>query len=440
LFGGIVLQQPWAIVLILIVPMPSFTQTLLEQLDRPYAAFYETAGFSYSSHDAKSLRSMLEHDRDQQLFACQNEEKRLKGQLESAQDGLKELNAASAHDTLPAADARSKLHSRISALQQVLKEKGRECKHTIPSSFETQLAKVHVLRAWPRQREHNIRILEMGNARLRKHGDVDDIGFRKLVEGQEKDVATGQQALRQLSATGQLPAEIQDSAVRNYVQDLGTRLARNSDLKVPLEVRVFDNADTSSIALPGGFLFLTSGLLRACETESELAGVMSQQIAHIAARHATRASKRWMFSKLLVPVTQVATGLLTGGVTNAGAYYGMNYGFQGLGMLVDRTVAGSNEKAQREADQLGIQYAWKAGFDPKGFIAFLDNVSRDAGSERSQTFLATKVPLGERLVDAFTEIQLLPPKENYTVDSPEFRIVKSRLQSVISGTEGRRQR
>jgi predicted Zn-dependent protease len=234
-----------------------------------------------------------------------------------------------------------------------------------------------------------------------------------------------------------LPAEIQDAAIRNYVQDLASRIARNSDLKIPLEVRVFDNADTSSIALPGGFLFLTSGLLLACDTEYELAGVMSQQVAHIAARHATRASKRWMFSKILVPVTQVATGLLTGGVSNAGAYYGMSYGFQGLGMLVDRTVAGSNERAQKEADQLGIQYAWKAGFDPTGFVAFLDNVSRDAGSERSQSFLETKVPLGERLVDAFTEIQLLPPKENYTVDSADFRIAKSRLQSVISGSEGR---
>jgi hypothetical protein len=423
------------------IPLLSPAQTIRDQIDRPYVAFFEKADPSFSQHDIRSLQSTLEREKDQRVLACQNEQKHLKTELESARAGLNSLNGSSAHDTLPASSARARLHAQISALEKLIRDKDRECSQTLPSTFEAELAKVHLLDSWPQQREHNIRVLETGNPRRRKHGDVDDIGYRKLAEGQDKDVDIGRQALRQMTSTGQLPAEIQDDALRGYVQDLAARIAKNSDLKIPLQVRVLENPDANSIALPGGILLVSSGLVLACATESELAAVLSQQIAHIAARHATRASKRWMFSKILVPVTQVATGLLTGGVSNAGAYYGMNYGFQGLGMLVDRTVASSNGKAQIEADQLGIQYLWNAGFDPKGFVAFLDTMTRDKNLSHSQSFLLTKPPLGERLVAAFSEIQLLPPKENYIVDSAEFQNIKRRLQSgIIGASEVRQQR
>ena len=267
-----------------------------------------------------------------------------------------------------------------------------------------------------------------GRARERKHGDVEDIGYRLLVDDQEKDISVGEQAARQMGSSKLMPAEIQDSRVRTYVETLAERIAKNSDLKLPLHVTVLDSPEISSIALPGGFLFLTSGLVLACETESQLAGVISQQVAHIAARHGTRNTKRSVISRFLVPASQVATGLFTGGVSNAGAYYGMSYGFQGLQVLVDRTVTSSTGKAQREADQLGIQYAWKAGFDPKGFIAFLDSIAREDHHPGMDSFLLTKPSLGERLLDAFTEIEYLQPRANYIVDSEEFRKAKEPIR------------
>src|SRR5204863_950026 len=111
-----------------------------------------------------------------------------------------------------------------------------------------------------------------------------------------------------------------------------------------------------------------------------------------------------------------------------GAIYGLDYGFQGLGILTDRTLASSNVKAQKEADQLGIQYAWKAGFDPMGMVAFLDSIAKGQDFSRSDHLLFMKRPLGDRLLDAFTEIQYLPIKENYVRDSVEFRIAKERLR------------
>lgn len=407
----------------LFIPLHAAGQTSIN-LDRPYSALYDLSDPQVRSDEVKSLRSMIERARDEHTNTCKREEKTLRTQLNAARNDLKDLNKSSSRDDTITADSRSHLHTQISALEQVLLEKQRECKHTIPSTFEIQLSKVHLLERWPERRRQNVDEIEKGLARHRKHGDIDDIGYRKLADDQEKDITIGEQAMRQLSSSRFGAAEVQDPVVRRYFQELSAKIAKNSDLKVPLHVTVVDSPEINAAGFPGGFLVVTSGLLAACETESELAAVIAQQIAHIAARHGSRASKRSVIAKLFVPAAQITTGLFTGGVSSAGAYYGMDYGFQSIGMLVDRTLVGSNAKAQQEADQLGIQYAWKAGFDPKGFISFLETVAKRTDHSQTQRFLFTKPPLGERLIDAFTEIQFLPPKANYVVDSPDFQFVK----------------
>jgi predicted Zn-dependent protease len=130
---------------------------------------------------------------------------------------------------------------------------------------------------------------------------------------------------------------------------------------------------------------------------------------------------------MFVPAAEITTGLLTGGVSNAGVYYGMNYGFQGLGVLVDRTLIASNNRGQKEADQLGIQYAWNAGFDPKGFISFLDTLAKDDEYSKTEAFFITKPALEERILDSYTELQYLLSRQTLTVDSEEFRMIKERL-------------
>jgi predicted Zn-dependent protease len=397
-----------------------------EQLERPYVALFDFADPNYSSHDVKSLRSEIEREQEEQTRACETEQSRLRTELKSSRTGLKNLNS-SPIDSAGAAAIRSKLHSDISTIELTLRDKKRECEHAIPARFEITRAKMRILERWPDERERTLQRISQGHARERKHGDIDDIGYRKLTENQEKDIAVGQQAVRQMSSSKLMPAEVQSPLVRQYIQRLGTRIAQKSDLKVPLHVTLLDSAEISSIGLPGGFLFVTSGLIRACDTESELAGVMSQQIAHIAARHATRTSKRSFIGKMVVPVAEVTTGLLTGGVGNAGMYYGMNYGFQGLGVLVDRTLMASNNKGQKEADQLGIQYAWNAGFDPKGFISFLDTLAKDDEYSKTEAFFMTKPALKERILDSYTELQYLLSERRLTVDSEEFRVIKERL-------------
>jgi hypothetical protein len=406
--------------------------TAEEQLGRPHVALFDTFGLPSPPRDVKLLRPTIDGEKKQDVEKCRQEKERLYAQIESVRRGLKVLNGTAPRDTATMSASRESLHRNITALEQALRDKKRECEHTIPATYELKSAKVRLLEQWPKRRQETIRKIEAGRARERKHGDVDDIGYRKLVEEQEKDVTVGQQAVRQLTSSKITPTEVQDSTARQYIQDLASNIAGNSDLRIPVHTTLLDSAEVNAIGLPGGFLLVTSGLLLATQTEAELAGVLSQQIAHIAARHATRTSKRSIIARMFVPAAQVATGLFTGGVSNAGVYYGMNYGFQGMGVLVDRGLVSSNADAQLEADQLGIQYAWKAGFDPKGFVAFLDSIGKTNEYSKTESFVMTKPSLDERLLDAFTEIQYLPPKETYRHDSPEFRRAKEAIRAVYN--------
>jgi len=418
-------MREWVCAICLGILAPLYA--IAQETDRPDAALFDTSNLRSSQQEARQLRSTIEKEKKQQVDKCESDEKRLRAQLDSARHGLKTLNDAAPRDNRDMALSRDRFHNDIAALEQNLRDKTRECEHIIPAEFEIKLTKAHLLERWPDRRAHTIRKIEEGRARERKHGDVDDIGYRKLVDDQEKDIAIGQQAVRQMTLSKLGPVEVADPVIRQYVQNLAEAIVRNSDLRTPLHVTVLESPEINAIGLPGGFLLITSGLLLASQSEAELAGIISQQIAHIAARHATRTSKRSIISKMFVPSAQVATGLLTGGVSNAGVYYGMNYGFQGMGLLVDRALASFNSSAQKEADQLGIQYAWKAGFDPKGFIMFLDSMAKEKQFSKTDGFFLTKPSLEERLLDAFTEIQYLPPKEHYIVDSPEFQKVKQRL-------------
>jgi predicted Zn-dependent protease len=187
---------------------------------------------------------------------------------------------------------------------------------------------------------------------------------------------------------------------------------------------VLDSRELKAFALPGGYLYVTSGVLGAAQTESELAGVLAREIARIAARHATRRTRMSFLPKLFVPAAQIVAGLFTGGPANPAAYYGVGYGVDGLGGLLGRALNGTDAKFQREADQLGIQYAWKAGYDPTGFVAFLDSIS----SVRAEGLLTEEPPLPERLLEMFSELSYLPQQKSSIPASEEFDSLKQRIK------------
>jgi peptidase M48-like protein len=394
-------------------------------LDQPFVELLEwEVPEDYSPADIRELRSRVEKERDDKLEALKKTEEDWKKKLAADRDELEGLNKLSSTDTEESSRRRSELHIEIAALERGIREKNLEYEQTLPRDYELRLTKLWLAEHWPERRADILQKIRHGQGRDRRHGDAEDIGYRKLVKDPEEDIETGEQAARQMVAGGWLPFELQDNEVQAYVRQIAARIAANSDLKVPLRVTVLDSAEPRAIALPGGFLYVTSGVIRSAQSESELAGVLSREIARIAARHGTRVTKTSFISRLFVPVTQIATGIFTGGGMNPAAYYGINYGVEGISGLVGRVLNGSNEQFQAEADQLGVQYAWKAGYDPRGFIAFLDSTAVKPGHK----FLSDEPRLRERLLKMFSEIQYLPRQKAPAYDSGEFERIRQRVR------------
>jgi hypothetical protein len=387
--------------------------------NQPFVNLLQPQQEAYRPDTLKELRAGIERERDDRLEEIRNTEKRWKEKLEADRRELEFLNKSSSADAEDVARRRSSLHIEIAALERGIRDKVQEREHTIPATYQLRLSKLWLAEHWPDRRDEILEEIEEGRARRRKHGDIDDIGYRLLASDSEKDIPVGEQASRQMIAGGWLPSPLHHEEVQTYVRHLASKLAASSDLKIPLHVTVLDSQELKAVALPGGFVYITTGVIRAAQTESELAGVLSREIARIAARHATRTSKAAWISRFFVPVTQIVAGVFTGGTANAGAYYGIGYGIEGVGSLLNGALNGADEKHQREADQLGLQYAWKAGFDPRGFVTFLDSIA----DRNDASFLSPEPNLEKRMLHLFSEIQYLPPRETSS-DSEEFQRIK----------------
>jgi hypothetical protein len=414
----------YALSLALLIPLQADQEPPCIPLEdipnQPFVSLLEQPHQEGYSHDTlKELRARMEREREEKFEEIRKTEKLWKRKLEDDRRELELLNKSASADAADVARRRSSLHIEIAALERGIRDKVREREHTIPATYEVRLSKLWLAEHWPERRNNILGEIEEGRGRERKHGDVDDIGYRLLASDPEKDIEVGEQASRQMIAGGWLPGRLQHEEVQTYVRNLASKLAANSDLKIPLHVTVLDSQELKAVALPGGFLYITSGVIRAAQTESELAGVLSREIARIAARHATRTSKAAWISRFFVPLTQIVAGFFTGGTANAGAYYGIGYGIEGAGSLLNGALNGVNETHQREADQLGVQYSWKAGFDPRGFVTFLDSIA----GRNDSNFLSPEPSLEKRLLHLFSEIQYLPARETSS-DSEEFQRIK----------------
>lgn len=429
--SGPLLQYGSAIALTLFIPLQATAQSnpaWPPLFDLSFVELHDlTSSREYSHGDLKSLKSQVEKQRTEQIETNNKEKKRWKQQLDSVRKQLQGLNKSKSSDTGDMAERRANLHRQVDAAEDAIRKNEAE-RQQIMATAEIKLAKLKLVEEWPSRRERIVREIEQDRARDRKRGDVEDIGHRKLVKNQEEDIAVGEQGVRQMISSGLIPGAVQDSDIQQYIRDLTGKIARNSDLKIPLHAAVLDSPDIYVSTLPGGFMFVTSGLIRAAETEAQLAGVLAREIARVAARQSTRASKHSVVSTVFATALQLTAGFATGGLTSMPAYYGINAGAQGISLLMDRALVPSKEKYQKEADQLGIQYAWKAGFDPAGFVSFLDKLASDKQYSTKTNFFHTELALGDRVIASFSEIQYLTPRESRLVDSAEFQRIRQALE------------
>jgi len=256
--------------------------------------------------------------------------------------------------------------------------------------------------------------------------DVDEIGNRKVAHksliSEEKEIAIGKQYSTEIDRQAKL---LSDPVINEYVNRVAQNVARNSDLKIPLTVKVIDSPELNAFALPGGFLYVNTGLILAAEEEDQVAGVMAHEIAHVAARH-------WASQMTKMAVAQYAMIPLIFVPMSYPVYLGVMEAYMnGVPMAFLKFSRG----AEAEADYLGIQYMYKAGYDPNSYVAFFGKVmeeERRVPGSVPQVF-ADHPPTGDRIIKSAEEIkEILPKREQYLVSTSEFDDVKSRLQQVIS--------
>ncbi len=390
---------------------------------------------AFSGEQIEGIKKQLDAEKESEQKRLKQEEEKFGQQAKQVRERLKHLGKSSSRDTPQLAEERKVLQCRILDMESQERKTKTARDHGVPVSYQNKLAKLELIQRWPALREEIERHIEAGQARQRRFGNVEDIGVRDLLiedlpEKQAKDVKLGQDAVKEMSAQGLMPPAVADPELTGYMQKLGQRIAVNSDLHVPIKVTVLNSEEINAFALPGGFLYVNSGLVNKAETESELAGVMAHEIAHDAARHGARLTKKANLANIFYQAAQIGASLFLGPLSTFG-YYALQYGFFGLGMILDLSILGVSRDYESEADQLGAQYAWKAGYDPKGFITFFDKMASEEGYVRSASFFRTHPPYLERILSTFSEISYLPPKRELQMTSSEFLDAKSRIQDVL---------
>src|SRR6187399_2057463 len=253
-----------------------------------------------------------------------------------------------------------------------------------------------------------------------KKKDPDEIGNRDVGKGVnfysiEKEIALGKQLAQEVERQAKI---VDDPVIAEYVNRVGQNLVRNSDAKVPFTIKVLDAEEINAFALPGGFFFVNTGVLLNADSEAELAGVMAHEIAHVAARHGTRqATRGQIINYASIPL------IFMGGWTG----YAIR---QGAGLAIPLGFLKFSKGMEAEADFLGLQYMYKAGYDPTAFVDFFEKIQ---SKEKKKPGTMAKIfsdhpPTDDRIKTAQKNIQeILQAKPEYVVTTSEFNDVKSRL-------------
>ncbi|MEE8539451.1 MAG: M48 family metalloprotease, partial [Woeseiaceae bacterium] len=404
--------------------------TIQGYLQRSYLELFEIAPeLNVTASDAKQIEKWLKDARKICVGRFEKSE-------DTADDALKKARKRLREDTGTLSDEeRQSRHCSIEHLRAQQERARVLADHAIPLAYDNQLAKLKLLVEWPADLEEIRASIRAGTYHDREYGDVQDIGIRGVGEGQEKDVRIGQEAVEQMKQSGVMPDPVDNEIIQTYVQQLTERIATHSDLRVPVQVEVLDAPEVNAFALPGGFLFVQRGLLEAAEDEVQLVGVLSHEIAHAAARHGNRMMGRARWSNLFYQAAQIGALVLTGGASSIGTYYATQYGLMGLGMVLSLDMLGVSRDFELEADQLGVQYAWNAGYDPSGFIRFFDKMATTKGYVDGTSFFRTHPPFYERMVKAKREIMYLPNKDNPTTHGDGFLEMKAELAKVLEIAE-----
>ena len=257
--------------------------------------------------------------------------------------------------------------------------------------------------------------------------DVNAVGHRKIGGrglgnwySEKSEMAWGAQIAQQVMKSSKI---VRDPVVEEYVNRIGQNIVKNSDAKVPFTIKVIDSDEVNAFALPGGYFFVNSGLILAADNEAELAGVMAHEIGHVAAHHQAREMTRMHYADLGTVPLVMMTGYSTLG-------YGL---YEASAFAVPLTFLQFQRDFEAQADWLGVEYMYDAGYDPQQLIAFFEKIEELQKTKPrliSKTF-ATHPQTPARVERTQHEIaKILPPRPEYIVDTSEFHAVQERLRRL----------
>jgi len=269
-----------------------------------------------------------------------------------------------------------------------------------------------------------------GNMPGVKGGSIDDVnavGTRSIgARGMgnwystESEIKMGKQYADEVEKSTKF---ITDPVVVEYVNRIGQNIVKNSDCKVPFTIKVIDTDEINAMALPGGFFYVNSGLILAADEEAELAGVMAHETAHVCAHHAAREMTRANYAQIgMVPLIMMTGYSWTG--------YGI---YEAVQLMIPITFLEFSREFEAQADYLGVQYMYRAGYDPQAFVTFFEKIQN---LEKQKPGAVAKVfenhpQTPDRIEHTEEEIaKILPPKDEYLVTTSEFNDVKARLARI----------
>jgi predicted Zn-dependent protease len=237
----------------------------------------------------------------------------------------------------------------------------------------------------------------------------------KIAGGTEKEVRQGREAAAEVDRQAKF---IDDPVITEYVNRVGQNIVLHSDAKVPFTIKVIDSDEVNAFALPGGFFYVNKGLLLAADNEAELAGVMAHEIAHVAARHAVENQAK----ARLLEYAALGASIFLGGIP--GMIYQNTAGIGLLGIFMK-----FSRGAEEEADKLGVQYMYAAGYDPGAMATMFEKL--EAKNKKKPGFIsrafATHPAPPDRRQSAISLAARFPEREEYVISSSEFQRVKGRL-------------
>ncbi len=244
-----------------------------------------------------------------------------------------------------------------------------------------------------------------------------DVGKGLNIYSIEREMALGKQLAQEVQRQAKV---VDDPLSSEYVNRVGQNLVRSSDAKMPFTFQLIEGDSPNAFALPGGYVFVYTGLLKLADEEDELAAVLAHEIAHVAARHMTKQATK----SAVVNLASIPLGvILGGGLAGIAARQGANIGIPAVFLRFSR-------QDESEADYFGLQYMYAAGYDPNGAISIFEKIEslQKTKSGTLARIFSTHPMDAERIQKAEKEIsRILPAKDEYVVNTSEYRSIRERL-------------